>query len=43
MLLLNVLRQNVPPEISVEFPPDRMDMIGVVLGIVILKHKGGTL
>src|ERR1700730_6667063 len=40
---LEVLAQQIPPEVAVEIAPHGMDVIAVVLGVVVLDQKRGPL
>src|SRR5215471_7982661 len=43
MGVLVVQSQQIGSEVAGEVPPDRMDVIGVILGVVVLDQEGRTL
>src|SRR5207249_2831005 len=40
---LQMLPEQIPPEISLEIPPHRMNVVGIVLRVVVLDEKRGSL
>ena len=38
-----MVSENIPPEVAVELPPDRVDVVGAVLGISVFEDEGRTL